>query len=145
LERCGVAVESKLWFLCGFLEEPTSHLFCGCRVSCLVWNLCYAWLGVSSVDPLIYVSHFMQFICLDAPMSVNLIIGNIWIAVVSKIWRHRNNLLFKARVIDYSEFFSLTQLKVWSWISLKLPLVGFSFLNWCLEPRVCMLSIKKGS
>jgi len=50
LERRGVEILNNLCCLCGAFEETTSHLFVGYRVSWLVWNLCFAWLGVSLVD-----------------------------------------------------------------------------------------------
>ena len=142
LERRGIVVESNLCFLCGVKEESTSHLCFGCRVSWLVWNLCYAWLGVSLVNLLTVVSHFTQFNLLDVSKFVNLVTGNISIAMVCEIWRHRNNCIFKGGVIDHSKIFSLAQLKVWSWISVKVSLVDFSFSDWCLESLVYMHLIK---
>ena len=118
-----------------------THLFCECRVAWLIWNLCYDWLGVRSVDFMDPRSHFEHFKILDAPTSVNLIMGNVWIALISEIWRHRNNCLFKGRVVDHIEVFSLAQIKVWSWIPSKVPSANFSFSDWCLEPLVCMHSI----
>jgi len=52
---------------------------------------------------------------------------NIWIAVVSEIWTHRNKIIFKSEVLDYSELFSLAQLKVWYWFSSKFPSACFFF------------------
>ena len=111
-------------------------------MSRLVWNLCYAWLGVSLVDHLDPTSHFMQFKLLDAPTSINLILGSIWVALVSDIWRHRNNCIYKGGVLDHFEIFSSAQLKVWSWVSSKFPSVCFSFSDWCLEPLVCIIWLK---
>jgi len=82
-------------------------MFFGCKVSWLVCKLCCEWLEVCSIDPFTPVSHFTQFRLLDESTSVNLIMGNIRIAVVSEIWRHKNDCTFKGRVIDHSEFFSL--------------------------------------
>jgi len=82
---------------------------------------------MNSVDLIVPGSHFEHLKILDAPNSVNLIMGNIWIALVSEIWRHRNNCLFKVGVVDHTEVFSLAQVKVWSWIKSKIPLVSFSF------------------
>jgi len=96
-----------------------------------------------AVDPLMFVSHFIQFIFIDAPLPANLIMDNIWIAVVSENWRHMNNHLFKGGVIDHSEIFSLAQLKFWPWISSKLPYGVFPLFDRCLKSHVCMLSIKK--
>ena len=62
---------------------------------------------MSSVDHNIPRSHFEHFKILDASISVNLIMGNVWIALVSEIWRHKNNCLFKGGVVDHSEVFSL--------------------------------------
>jgi len=33
------------------------------------------------------------------------------VAIVSEIWNHRNNAVFKGGVVDAEEIFSLTQLK----------------------------------
>jgi len=93
------------------------------------------------VDHNIPGSHFEYFKILDASTSVNLIMDNVWIALVSEIWRHRNNCLFKGGVVDHSEVFSPAQLKVWSWNVSKIPSVNFSFSDWCLEPLVCMYLI----
>ena len=101
---------------------------------------CY-WLGLNSIDLIVLRSHFEHFKFLDAPNSVNLIMGNICIALVREIWRHRKNCLFKGGVVDHTEVFSLAQIKVWSWINSKIPLVSFSFSEWCLESLVCMYSI----
>jgi len=79
-----------------------------------VWNLYHAWLGILSVASLHAYFHFLQFKLSNAPESVNLGVGYIWIAVVSEIWSHRNKIIFKGGVLDsYSfEVFSLAQLKV---------------------------------
>jgi len=129
LERRGVQVKSNLCCLCRVLEESTSHLFFGCRVTWLAWNLCYVWLGVSSINILSPGSHIEQFKILDATTSVNLILGNVWIALVSEIWRHINIFLFNKGVVDYFEVFCLAHVKVWSWISSKVPSTSFLFFD----------------
>jgi len=85
LERRRVQVESNLCCLCRVSEELTSHLFFGCKVAWLAWNIGYAWLGVSSINLLSPGSHFEQFKILDATTSVNIVLGNVWIALVSEI------------------------------------------------------------
>jgi len=111
LERYGVMLESLLCCLCGANEETRSHLLFGYRIAWLVWNLCLEWLGLSSVFYLAFVSHFLQFNIHETPTSVNLILERVWIAMVSEIWRHRNKHIFNGGVIDYSEIFSMAQLK----------------------------------
>jgi len=136
LKRRGIGIESNLCCLCRRYEESTNHLFCECRVAWLIWNLCYKWLGVRSVDFMDPRSHFEHFKILDAPTSINLIIGNVWIALISEIWRHRNNCLFKGGVVDHTEVFSLAQINVWSWTFSKIPSTNFLFSDWCLESLV---------
>ena len=51
--------------------------------------------------------------------------------------------IFKSGRIDHIEVFTMVQLKVWSWITLKVHLACFSYSDWCLNPLVCMKSIKK--
>jgi len=118
---------------CREKEESTSHFFFECRVALLVWDLCYDWVGVKSVDHLESASHFLHFNLIGALATVNLDFGNIWIALVSEIWRHRNKHIFKGGVIDHFEIFSLAQLKVWSWVTSKVPSTCFSFSDWCLS------------
>jgi len=112
--RRGIQIECNLCSLCRLSEKSTNHLFFDYRVACQIWNLCYDWLGINSVDLIIPGLHFEHFKILDAPHSVNLTMGNIWIALASEIWRHKNNCLFKGGVVDHTEVFSLAQVKVWS-------------------------------
>jgi len=142
LARCGVVVESILCCLCVAYGEITSYLFFYCRIAWLAWNLCYSWLGLNSVNHHASASHFLQFNLSGAPTSVNLVLRTIWIVLVSEIWRHRNRHIFKGELIDYSEIFSMTHLKVGSWVTSKIPSACFSFSDWCFDPLVCMFSIK---
>ena len=65
----------------------------------------------------------------------------IWIAVVSELWKYRNNAIFNGGVVDDLEVVALVQVKTWSWITSK-PLSGlFSFPKWCLEPLVYMTMV----
>jgi len=69
----------------------------------------YAWLGLMSIDPHNSYSHFLQFNLCNAPNSVNIVLGNVWIVVVSEIWFHRNKIISKGGVVDHSKIFSLAQ------------------------------------
>jgi len=98
-----------------------------------VWNLYFKWLDILSVTRHDSYSHFLQ-LC-NVSESVNLGIESIWIAVFNEIWSYKNKILFKGGVLDYSEIFSLAQLKVWSLITSKYPLfvslilIGIFFLS----------------
>jgi len=105
------------------------NLFFGCTIAWLVWNLWFEWLGLSSVVHHTSVSHFLQFNIHEAPTSIHLILGSVWIAVVSEILRHRNKQIFKGGVIDHSKIFSMAQLKAWSLVTSKVPYACFSFLT----------------
>jgi len=65
--------------------------------------------------------NFLQFKMCSAYESVNVVWERIWIVVVSEIWKHKNNVIFKGGVIDVSRMFTLVQLKVWSLVTSKIP------------------------
>jgi len=119
-------------------DKKTSHLLFDCKIAWLIWVQCFEWLGVSSVAPINLIAHFTQFCNVKKP--VNFILGSVWISVVSEIWWHRNKVIFKGGVVDHSEIFTLTQLKVWSWITSKILFTCFSFSDWCLAP--CLVWIR---
>jgi len=66
---------------------------------------------MSHNDPLLI---FFQFRLCNAPDSVNDVWGAILIVVISEMWKHRNNVIFKGGVVDCLELFVMIQLKVWS-------------------------------
>ena len=104
LERRGVA-NSLLCCFCWEKEKTTSHLFFECKITWLVWSLCYAWVGLKSAYHLEPTSHFLHSNLFGAPTIINLVFENIWIALVSEIWWHWNKHIFKGRVIDHFEIF----------------------------------------
>ena len=110
LERREIIVASSTCSLCGVEEETNTHLFFECIFAWLLWNHCYAWLGVLSVFHNVPLLNFSQF----TPDSVNEIWGVVWIAVVNEVWKHRNMVIFNRGVVDVLEAFALVQLKAWS-------------------------------
>jgi len=129
--------------MCGEGEEFTSHLFCTCRVVWLVWSKCYEWVGQTFVVHQETKMFFSQFRLMEESAVVNRIWLCVWIAVIGELWKHRNKKIFKNWRVDHSEIFSMAQLKVWSWVTVKVCLACFSYSDWCLEPLVCMRSIRK--
>ena len=107
LVRREVVVERILCCFCRKKKENLFHLFFGCKFAWLVWNLCYAWLWLKSVDHLNPHSHFSHINLCNAPISINLVLGNVWIAMVSEIWCHRNKIIFNGGVVDRSNIFFL--------------------------------------
>jgi len=71
-------------------------------------------MWITPVDHVDLVSHFLHFNLLNASTQVNVVWSSVWIAVVNEIWKHMNKHIFQGGVIDYSEMFTLAQLKVWS-------------------------------
>ena len=138
MSRIGVLVDSSRCCLCGKEAKSCRHLFFDCSFAQRVWCLCYRWLGVlfvSNIEPKI---NFDQFRMSLSSETVNIVWNTIWVGVVSEIWNHRNNIIFKRGVVDASEVFALVQVKVWSWVSTNFRPASFSFSDWCLEPMVCM-------
>ena len=138
LRRRGVLVDNSMCSLYGKKEETCRHLFFDCSFAKQVWCFCYRWLGVLVVSHFEPKNNFDQFRMSPASETVNSVWNTIWVGVVSEIWNHRNNIIFKRGVADVSEVFSLVQVKVWSWVSLNFRSASFSFSDWCLEPMLCM-------
>jgi len=63
LERRGVLVDTNLCSFCRMAVESTKHMFFYCRSAWLVWNKCYAWLEIASVDMLIQLLTSCILIC----------------------------------------------------------------------------------
>jgi len=51
----------------------------------LVWNQCYAWLGVTLVDHISPFSHFLHFKMCNVPTYINGFWGSLWIDVIGEI------------------------------------------------------------
>jgi len=131
-------VDSSMCGLCGLEEESCCHLFFDYNFARRVWGLCHRWLGVLVMSQIEPKSNFDQFRMNRALETVNNVWNTIWVGVVSKIWSHMNNIIFKRGVGDAFGVFSLVQVKVWLWVSINCRSASFSFSDWCLEPLVCM-------
>jgi len=141
LVRRGLCMTTITCCLCGEEEEITSHLFYTCRVSWLVWSKCYEWMGLAGIVHRKPKKYFESFRMSGVKESVNEIWGGVWIVVVGELWFHRNKRIFRGGRIYHIEIFTLTQIKAWSWVLSKMHGVSFSYLDWCLEPLICMRSI----
>ena len=82
--------------------ESTKHMFFYCRSVWLVWNKCYAWLGITSIDHVDPTAHFLHFNLLNAPAQVKGVWNCVWVAVVSELWKHKNKHIFQGGVIHLS-------------------------------------------
>ena len=123
-----------------FLYYYFCFFICWFKWLCIV-SLCFKWHGVSFVFHIDPKSNFHQFRLSRSSDSVNVVWSIIWVGVVSELWKHRNFIIFKRGMADASEVFDLMQVKVWSWISVRICSALFSYSNWCLEPLVRMRMI----
>ena len=82
--------------------------------------------------------NLFEYVCDVVYESINDVWGAIWIVLVSEIWKHRNNVIFKGGEVDVLKLFTLVQLKVWSWVTSKVPSVVFSYSDSCIDPLVCI-------
>jgi len=44
--------------------------------------------------------------------------------------------------VNEVEIFAMTQLIAWSWARSDRQIVRFSFLEWCISPKVCLSEIR---
>jgi len=83
---------------------------------------------------------FKNFFLIGQKNNVNRVWKGMWMTIVTKIWNHRNKIVFKEGVVDVVEVFSLAQLKVWSWVKHKMSRMRFSYSNWYFSPVKCLES-----
>jgi len=134
----GVQLQHSLCELCLDCEESASHLFFSCTMSQKVWKMCDSWIRVSSVHHNQARIHFHM-------SSLNTRQNTMWkgmgLAIVGKLWRHRNEVIFKQKKVDTEEIFSLAQVNAWAWLKHKIPSVKFSYSDWNFAPIVCLKSL----
>ena len=120
-------------------EEKINHLFFKCKIAWLMWSICYYWLGMLSVNHYNVKTHLSLFKMPMKSKSVNRVyMGD---SNRGKIWKHRNNCIFKSGKVDHVEVFTLAQLKVWACITSKEHLADFSYSEWCMD-QCCMSCLK---
>jgi len=85
--------------------------------------------------------NFSQFRLCNASALASEMWGVIKIAMVSELWKHKNNVIFNGGVVDGLEVTALVQVKTWSWTTSKSLSGLFFFSEWCLEPLVCMTMV----
>jgi len=110
LHKRGVFLGDTLCALCGTEEETTTHILLSCRESSKVWNMCFRWLGISSVNHKELIFHFEQFYCMCSNKEGN----RLW-KIVWSIWKHRNRVIFKQAMVDAVEIFNMAQVQSWVW------------------------------
>jgi len=111
LQRRGVAMGDNLCVLCGKEEETTSHILVSCEVSTKVWNMCFSWLGICSVNHNDLICHFEQFSCICLNQEGNRLWKSLWVSVVWCIWKHRNMVIFNQAKVDAEEILTLAQVQ----------------------------------
>jgi len=63
------------------------------------------------------------------------------VAVVWKIWKLRNKVVFNNGVVDDLEIFSLAQLNCWTWVKYCRKRVIFSLSDWNFCPLQCLINL----
>jgi len=91
--------------LCREHIENAQHLFCTCKVTQKVWDLCERWTGRLTIRHESIPIHFQSYHLTDHRNSVNRAWKGVWVAIVTEIWNHRNKVVFKGGIVDEEEFF----------------------------------------
>ena len=142
LSRRGVTMESTLCEFCHSKIETSHHLFLECQVVVRVWDLCHRWIGILSVQHNVLSNHFESFTLIQVSNKQDLIWKGIWTAIVRSVWEHRNLVAFKQGVVHAEEMFQQAQLKSWLWMKYKVCRFNYSFVDWVLNPILCIKSYK---
>jgi len=142
LVRRGVQLGCTLCPLCREDVESAQHMFCTCKVTQKVLDLCEKWIGRVTVRHESIPIHFQSFHLMDQRKSVNRAWKGMWVAVVTKIWKHKNKVVFRGGVVDEVEFFCLAQLKSWEWFKHRMSRIILFYSDWDFAPVKCLQSVK---
>ena len=138
LSRVGIRLQNSLCCLCNSNEESVEHLLVACNVSSLIWNICDKWFGIQTVHHCTPIEHFLGFCHTGVVGKGFRMRGIVWLTIISLVWKHRNEIIFRNRVCDAVEVFAFTQVKTWAIIKAKFDKVVFSFSEWCIDPLSCI-------
>jgi len=105
----GTYLQHSLCEFCLECEETIEHLFISCKESQKVWNMCYKWLGLSTVSHIMVRNNFQHFNIVNLNRQQNLVWKGMWLAIIGEIWKQRNGVIFKQYKVDPIEIFGLAQ------------------------------------
>jgi len=70
--------------------------------------------------------------------KANIVWKGMWVAIVRKIWIHRNRIVFKNGIVDCEKIFYLALIKGWSWVKFRTRGILFLMSNWYMHPGSCL-------
>jgi len=76
-KRC-VTLGDTLCVLCGWEEESTSHILVSCKVSIKVWNMCFSWHWISSVNHMIILNSSFVYALIKKTIDYGKAYGSRW-------------------------------------------------------------------
>jgi len=142
LSKRGVTMESTSCVFCHSKVKSSQHLFLECDVVVRVWDLCHRWINILSVQHNALQNHFNSFTLTQVSNKQEMVWKGIWAAIVRSVWEHRNLVVFKQGVVDAEEMFQQAQLKSWLWMKYRVCRFNYSFVEWVLNPMLCIKSYK---
>ena len=140
LSRRGMMLNSTVCPLCLLHEETCQHLFMECKYAQQVWSQCLPWVGILFVQHHDLKLHFQSFHLFQVSNKQNKIWKGVWVNVIRSIWDQRNLITFQQGVVNAEEVFQRAQLKSWLWMKHKARSFSYSFIDWVLNPNICIKS-----
>jgi len=100
--------------------------------------MCDKWFGIQTIHHRRPIEHFLGFCHTGVVGKGFRMRGIVWLIIISLIWKHRNEIIFRNRVCDVVEVFAFAQVKTWVIIKIKFDKVVFNYLEWCIDPLSCI-------
>jgi len=131
IRRCVIDHESRLCVGgCGY-EETSSRLFLHCNIFGSIWHFIYRWMRISLVNLMVVPDHFNQFtsggVGAKARQSILQI---LWFATMWKIWKERNNRLFKGKECTIMHVVDRIKSLAFMWLKTKFASLSFNLHDW---------------
>jgi len=140
--RRGINIQCNLCLLCMKEEETIQHLFTYCEVSQRVWDKCDRWVKLTTVRNNDIINHFRKFYAIGLSKKANIVWKGMSLAIVWEIWKHRNKIVFRNGIVDDVEIFAMAQVSTLQWTKTGRQKVHYSFSDWCLNPRECLVQLR---
>ncbi|KAF5812605.1 putative reverse transcriptase zinc-binding domain-containing protein [Helianthus annuus] len=102
LIRWNIHVESNLCVWCEDKEETTDHILTGCNFSAGVWHSISTWFRI----PKVFVFSIVDLVVLHKLCAASghrkMLLQGIFVIASWRIWRARNEKVFRARIRVWS-------------------------------------------
>ncbi|XP_057803519.1 uncharacterized protein LOC131018833 [Salvia miltiorrhiza] len=131
--------EDGVCSLCWVQDESSCHVLLICYEALLVWSKVCGWIDCSLLYAATLKEHFEEFVSFGVGKVKKKILGLIWQCVVWRIWKARNEKIFKNSIPIAENIVESIKFCSWKWLKAHYPSSFYASLHeWSSHPILCM-------